>query len=120
MNIELQPDNEIVLLANMSAFGSIIIGRIKESQKSDSKIARIFEQISMRIRFEVMDNMLYFRGTLCLPDVDRLQDEIMTEAHHISYSIHPGSMKIFQSLKDRYWRNNMEKEIASFASHVSR
>lgn len=41
-------------------------------------MAKEFYQIATRSRFEVMDDVLYFRGRSCIPDVDGLLDEIMT------------------------------------------
>ena len=40
----------------------------------------------------------------------------MFEAHHTRYSVHPGSTKMYRNLRDRFWWNNMKREIAS---HVS-
>ena len=37
---------------------------------------------------------------LCVPDVVELRKEIMEEAHFSAYSIHPGSTKRYQDLKD--------------------
>lgn len=95
LNLDVQPNGETILLANMSAFEPIIISRINENQKNNPKISKIFEQITMRLGFEVVDDVLYFKGRLCVIDVDELRDEIMMEAHHTSYSIHTGSTKMF-------------------------
>jgi hypothetical protein len=38
-----------------------------------------------------------------VPDVDHLREKILQEAHDSAYSIHPGSTKIYQDLKERYW-----------------
>lgn len=95
LNLDVQPNGETVLLANMSAFEPIIISRIKENQKNNPKISKIFEQITMRLGFKVVDDVLYFKGRLCVIDVDELRDEIMMEAHHTSYLIHTGNTKMF-------------------------
>lgn len=111
MNLDIHPR-----LANMATLESIIIERIKEKQKDDPKMAKILDQIATRLGFEVVDGVLYFRGRLCVPDVDGLRGEIMTEAHQSRYFIHPGSRKMFQNLRERYWWNNMKREIAGFVS----
>jgi len=45
-----------------------------------------------------------------VPDVDGVKEEIMTEAHNTKYSMHPGSTKMFQNLKGRFWWNNMKRK----------
>lgn len=108
LNLDVQPSGETMLLTNMFAFEPIVISRIKENQRNDMKIAKIFEQIAKRSRFEVVDSILYFRGRLWVPDIDGLQDEIMMEAYHTRYLIHLASTKMIQNLKDRYWWKNMK------------
>ena len=41
----------------------------------------------------------------------------MEEAHSSTYSIHPGSTKMYHNLKDIYWWNGMKKDIAEFMSN---
>ena len=40
----------------------------------------------------------------------------MIEAHFSRYSIHPGSTKMYQDLKNMYWWNDMKKSIAEFVA----
>ena len=40
----------------------------------------------------------------------------MEEAHSSAYVMHPGSTKMYRTLKEHYWWNGMKKEIASFVS----
>ena len=40
----------------------------------------------------------------------------MTEAHNTRYSLHPDSTKMCHNLKNRFWWNNMKREIAAFVS----
>ena len=53
---------------------------------------------------------------MCLPEYGELKRDIMEEAHSSAYAMHPGSTKMYRTLKEHYWRNRMKKEIASFAS----
>nr|GEV45450.1 putative reverse transcriptase domain-containing protein [Tanacetum cinerariifolium] len=46
----------------------------------------------------------------------RLRDLIMHESHKSKYSIHPGSDKMYQDLKQLYWWSNMKANIATYAS----
>ncbi|GJV00209.1 putative reverse transcriptase domain-containing protein [Tanacetum coccineum] len=59
-------------------------------------------------------------GTRCiknqswLPLFGNLRDLIMHESHKSKYSIHPGSDKMYQDLKNPYWWHNMKAIIAEY------
>ncbi len=40
----------------------------------------------------------------------------MKEAHETLYSIHPGSTKMYQDLKQQFWWASMRREIAEFVA----
>jgi hypothetical protein len=42
-----------------------------------------------------------------------LRETILKEAHDSAYSIHPGSTKMYQDLKQRYWWYGMKKDVAA-------
>jgi hypothetical protein len=44
---------------------------------------------------------------------------ILKEAHESAYSIHPGSEKMYQDLKKKFWWYRMKREIADVTPHVS-
>ena len=64
--------------------------------------------------------MLKYQDRLCVPIGERLQERIMHEAHISSYSILPGSKKIYCDLGEVYWREDlredMKKGIAEFVA----
>ena len=53
---------------------------------------------------------------MCVPEYGELKRDIMEEAHSSAYAMHPGSTKMYRTLKEHYWWNRMKKEIASFVS----
>ena len=53
---------------------------------------------------------------MCVPEYGELKRDIMEEAHSSAYAMHPGSTKIYRTLKENYWWIRMKKEIASFVS----
>ena len=40
---------------------------------------------------------------LCVPDVGELKKKIMEEAHSSAYAMHPGSTKMYHTLREHYW-----------------
>ncbi|GKA08867.1 putative reverse transcriptase domain-containing protein, partial [Tanacetum coccineum] len=62
-------------------------------------------------------------GTLCLnnrswlPCYGDLRTLIMHESHKSKYSIHPGSDKMYQDLKQLYWWPNIKANIATYVSN---
>ncbi|GJU98315.1 putative reverse transcriptase domain-containing protein [Tanacetum coccineum] len=61
-------------------------------------------------------------GTLCLnnrswlPCYGDLRTLVMHESHKSKYSIHPGSDKMYQDLKQLYWWPNMKANISTYVS----
>ena len=82
----------------------------------DPELARISEHIAERLDFRIVDGVLYYRDRLCMPNIEDLRNDIMTEAHSTKYSMHPGSTKMYQNLKGRFLWNNMKRIIAAFVS----
>ena len=40
----------------------------------------------------------------------------MEEAHSSTYAMHPGSTKMYHTLKEHYWWKGMKRDIAEFVS----
>ena len=53
---------------------------------------------------------------MCVPEYGELKRDIMEEAHSSAYAMHPGSTKMYRTLKEHYWWNGMKKEVAGFVS----
>nr|GEY09226.1 putative reverse transcriptase domain-containing protein [Tanacetum cinerariifolium] len=84
---------------------SIKMGNVKAKN-----LGRMVKQIS-KIRF---DGTRCFEKRVWLPRFEGLRDLIMHESHKSKYSIHPGSDKMYQDLKQLYWWPNMKAEIATY------
>jgi IS30 family transposase len=56
---------------------------------------------------------VWFKNRLCVPETRDLRETILREAHDSAYSIHPGSTKMYQDLKQRYWWYSMKRDVAA-------
>jgi hypothetical protein len=57
--------------------------------------------------------MILFKNQICVLEIDSLRETILKEAHDSPYSIHPGSTKMYQDLKQKYWWYGLKKDVAS-------
>ncbi|GKB42496.1 putative reverse transcriptase domain-containing protein [Tanacetum coccineum] len=62
------------------------------------------------------DGTLCLHGRSWLPCYGDLRTVIIHESHKSKYSIHPGSDKMYQDMKKRYWWPNMKADIATYVS----
>ncbi|KAL0561310.1 hypothetical protein IC582_001733 [Cucumis melo] len=62
------------------------------------------------------DGGLLFERRLYVPSDSAIKTELLSEAHSSPFSMHPGSMKMYQDLKWVYWWRNMKREVAEFVS----
>jgi hypothetical protein len=51
-----------------------------------------------------------------VPKDVEVHQQILDEAHLSRYSIHPGSTKMYQDLKQHYWWTKMKIEIACYVA----
>jgi hypothetical protein len=88
---------------------------IKEAQKNGEKISEIRRLIldgrGKDFR-EDAEGVIWFKDRLCVPNVQYIWELILKEAHETAYSIHPGSEKMYQDLKKKFWWYGMKREIA--------
>ena len=90
----------------------IMLNRVLEAQKRDEKISAIVSQIGngKEIEFTVNENgVLHYKDRVCVPDDNDLRKVILEEAHSRSFTIHPGSTKMYQDLKMPFWWSGMKR-----------
>lgn len=54
------------------------------------------------------------KNRLVVPQISNLQLQILDEAHLSKYSIHLGSNKMYQHLRQFFWWINMKREIGMY------
>jgi hypothetical protein len=90
---------------------------IRKGQKDDEKINEIRQLIidgKGKDFREDAEGVVWFKDRLCVPDIKSIRELIIKKAHETSYSIHPGSEKMYQDLKKRFWWYGMKREIAEY------
>ncbi|XXG47825.1 hypothetical protein AAC387_Pa02g2400 [Persea americana] len=100
----------------MSVFEPLLIQQKKDRQFDNPELIRIRDNIAARPDFVLVEGVLHFRDRLCIPAQDDLKQAVMLETHHTRYSMHPGSTNMYRNLNDRFWWNNMKREIAGYVS----
>ena len=73
----------------------MIIGEVQEGKRLELNVSN--------------DGDLRFGNRLCASNDFALKKEIMEEAYHTPYSMHPGSTKMYHDIRETYWWNNMKR-----------
>ena len=60
--------------------------------------------------------VLWFQDRLVVPKNLELRKKILDEAHLSKYAIHPGSSKMYQDLRTRFWWTQMKREVARYVA----
>ncbi|WVZ71367.1 hypothetical protein U9M48_019959 [Paspalum notatum var. saurae] len=60
--------------------------------------------------------ILWFKNRLVVPKDMQLRKKILDEAHTSMFTMHPGSNKMYQDLKQKFWWTRMKREIAKYVS----
>jgi hypothetical protein len=100
-----------------------LIPTIKEdvmaAQKMDvgmSHNQRMLQLGKVKCFHEDADGVLWFKNCLVVSKGFELHRNIMGEAHCSRYSIHPGTNKMYQDLKNNFWCTRMKREIAKYVA----
>ncbi|WVZ70589.1 hypothetical protein U9M48_019244 [Paspalum notatum var. saurae] len=92
---------------------------IIEAQKKDKGMAHIREGIDEKKKacFKLdEEGVLWFKNRLVVPKDMELKKKILDEAHTSMFTMHPGSNKMYQDLKQKFWWTRMKQEIAKYMS----
>ena len=51
---------------------------------------------------------IYFLNKLYVPNDAQLKEEVMKEAHHSRFTVHPGETKMYHDWRHQYWWHGMK------------
>src|SRR5512138_3711058 len=96
-----------------------LLDQIREAQKNDPDMHGLLKNMKQgkAAGFTEDEHGTLWNGNrVCDPDNRELKQLILQQAHESSYSIHPGSTKMYLDLKEKYWWVSMKREIAEFVA----
>ena len=96
---------------------SSLVVEVKEKQNSGPILLELKNSVHNQ-RVEIFsqgrDGILFYQGTLCIPDVGELIRHILAGTHNTRYSIHPGATMMNRDLQEFYWWNGMKTDRTDF------
>ncbi|WVZ75635.1 hypothetical protein U9M48_023672 [Paspalum notatum var. saurae] len=93
--------------------------QIIAAQKQDKGMAHIRDEIDDKKKacFKLdEEGVLWFKNRLVVPKDMEPRKKILDEAHTSMFTLHPGSNKMYQDLKQKFWWTRMKREIAKYVS----
>jgi hypothetical protein len=104
---------------NQLKLESFILQRIIDAQRDNVGMKHIREKIragTAKCFKEDDQGVIWFNNRIVVPKNEELRQQILDEAHLSRYSIHPGSTKMYQDIKQHYWWTKMKIEIARYVA----
>uniref|UniRef100_A0A2N9IIP1 Integrase catalytic domain-containing protein n=1 Tax=Fagus sylvatica TaxID=28930 RepID=A0A2N9IIP1_FAGSY len=116
--IEVRMGTSDALLAQLN-LRPTLLERIIGAQGKDHKLVKINEAVKKgeRSKFSIRsDGTLLYEHRVCVPNDGELRKEILEEAHCTTYTMHPGSTKMYRNLREHFWWDGMKNDIAQFVA----
>ena len=97
----------------------ILVDQILEAQLEDPFLVGMRKKVEEgeQSDFAIRDDEALVIGSrLCLPGVKELKRRVLEEALCSAYAMHPGSTKMYRTLKEYYWWSGMKREVSEYVS----
>jgi hypothetical protein len=114
---------DLRIVANTEAMkmevGSSLLQEIRRGQLEDEKVQEIKRNIKEKKSSgfsEDDEGVSWYKGRICVPNIQELKDKILHEAHVFAYSIHPAENKMYHDLKATYWWYGMKRDCNTYFS----
>ena len=82
--------------------------------ESLSKEARTVDEIDKFKSFELNDEILYYKGRVCIPKLGEYRLNIMNDLHDIPIAGHPGFQKTYMAVKRHYHWPGMKRDVKEY------
>jgi Fic family protein len=92
---------------------------IRKGQESDEKIKEIKAHNNLGKTSDFIEDekgTIWFKKRICVPEIEHICQHFLREAHDSAYSIHPGSTKMYQDLKEKYWWYGLKRDVATYVA----
>ena len=92
---------------------------IIDAQKNDEEMQKKVRMVKDgdKTYFSIKEaESLYFRNRLCVPGDKELKKKLLFEAHNMVFTMHPGSNKMYQDLKQHYWWKGLKRDVTKYVS----
>jgi hypothetical protein len=94
-----------------------LMDKIQEAQKGDKELEKTRDALKEGKAngfSEYEQGTIWFKKRICVANDPDLRKLILQEAHETPYSIHPGNTKMYMDVKERFWWNNMKRDISKY------
>ena len=101
LRVILEAEDSGALLATFHV-RSLLVDQILSGQSQDPQMIKLKEEIEngKKAEFRIRDDDMKVKGQrMCVPEYGELKRDIMEEAHSAAYAMHPGSTKMYKTLK---------------------
>ena len=92
---------------------------IIDAQKNDEEMQKKVQMVrdGDKTGFSIKeDGSLYFQDRLCVSCDKELKKKLLFAAHNTVFTMHPGSNKMYQDLKQLYWWKGMKRDVTEYVS----
>ena len=118
MNAHMAISDDGAIVAELKA-KPLLVQQICEARKADDDLIAKQAQCGLNVDSKFLvdaEDCLRFRNRLCVPKNSELIQMILNEAHNSRFSVHPGSTKMYNDMKQHYWWHGMKRDISDFVS----
>jgi hypothetical protein len=114
-----------LVLPNLSLFNITHTPTLRDEIIAAQKNDKGMDHIKRRLKegdpkvscfHEDVDGTLWLKERLVVPKKEALKKKILDEAHTLRKSIHPGSTKMYNGLRQQFWWTRMKHEAAIYVS----
>jgi hypothetical protein len=116
LNLEVRQGNLYALAAESNLYDRIVTAQRNDDDIQIIKLKLAEGDLKYTCFQKDHQDVIWFVKRLVVPDDPEIKKVILDEAHMSKFSIHPGSTKMYQDLKQNFWWSNMKVDIAKYVA----